>query len=118
QGRFEEALTLAASIPAEEFAGQAGMVGKVLAELSADERPLLIPAPVATLAPSTSGLRAELPGAERWSAAQTAAIAAEGVRLARDGEAELGIAYLRRAVEMSPDDLDIRRDYAVVLTWN
>lgn len=119
-GRHDEAHGLVATIPEAEFAGQTAIVGRMLkARLEAE--PLLIAeTPVPALAPEPSKMRTELPGAEtgRPLNVQSAALAAEGVQLAREGEAELGIAYLRRAVAMAPHHLGVRRDYAVVLTWN
>ena len=119
-GRYDEAGVLVAMIPEAEFHDQAGVVGRSLAVRFAAEAPVIAEAPVTALAPEPSSLRTDLPGVEtgRSLNAQAVALAAEGVALARDGSVDLGIAYLRRAVAMAPYHLGVRRDYAVVLTWN
>ncbi|MDA0204047.1 MAG: hypothetical protein O3A53_08835 [Acidobacteria bacterium] len=119
-GRFDEAGELVAMIPEAEFASQAGMVGRSLAERLRKEPLFISEVPVMALAPEPNTLRTSLPGAEtgRSLTVQSVALAAEGVALAREGSVELGIAYLRRAVAVAPLHLAVRRDYAVVLTWN
>lgn len=119
-GRHGEAEDLVSLIPPAEFDTQAAMIGRTLKARLEAEPPLIAEAPVLALAPEPSQMRTELPGAETGLSlnVQAVALAAEGIQLAREGEADLGIAYLRRAVAMAPYHLGVRRDYAVVLTWN
>jgi tetratricopeptide (TPR) repeat protein len=118
-GRYEEAHELVASIPESEFAAQAALVGRVLTKRLEAEPPTITGTPILALAPTPGTMRTDLPGAETGRAlnVQSAALAAEGVALAREGSIDLGLVYLRRAVAMAPYHLSVRRDYAVVLTW-
>ncbi len=119
-GRFDEAQELFDTIPAADWNAQASIVGRALARRFRAEPPLVAQSATLPLAPAPSELATNLPGAEtgRSLNVQSVALAAEGVALAREGEGDLGIAYLRRAVAMAPYHLGVRRDYAVVLTWN
>ena len=119
-GRYDEAEAQIAMIPEAEFGGQLAIIGRVLTKRLEAEPVRIADAPVLALAPAPSAMRTDLPGAEtgRPLNIQSVALAAEGVALAREGSVNLGIAYLRRAVAMAPYHLGVRRDYAVVLTWN
>lgn len=119
-GRHDEAHELVAQIPEPEFSAQARTVGRTLSSrLEAAERQIG-EVPELALAPDPGTMTTNLPGVEtgRPLTSQSAALAAEGVELAREGSMDLGIAYLRRAVAMAPSQINVRRDYAVVLTWD
>jgi tetratricopeptide (TPR) repeat protein len=119
-GRFDEAQQAFDAIPATDWTAQAAIVGRSMARRLRAEPFRIAPAPMPALSPAPSELATNLPGAEtgRSLNVQSVALAAEGVALAREGSLDLGVAYLRRAVAMAPNHLGVRRDYAVVLTWD
>lgn len=121
-GRHSEAQELTDSIPGEAFMDHAILVGRTLHERFRSERFAITEPPPpqeGALQPVASTLPLDLPGVETGKplTRQAEQLAEEGVILAREGSTQLGAAYLRRAVAMSPTHHGIRRDLAVVLTW-
>lgn len=121
--RFDESNSLLGAIPADAFGAQSIIVGRAIRERFQAETPLpMIEArqPSLVIEPPIESLPVSMPGVEtgRPLTRQAQVLAAEGVALARAGSTQLGSAYLRRAIAMSPEHNGIRRDYAIVLTWS
>jgi len=123
-GRYQDSLDAFDALPAERFEDPEIELARVVAaRLAGDSRLFLSDLNGSFYAADHAGdtLRVDFSDAPDELSAPPAVVAGflrdHGVRLGREGEALAGSVYAGWALLFDPENVDVRRDYAVLLNW-